>query len=210
MQRRSLLLIISALLAVVGVTGVFVYAKSPRSSAAVQTPTAPTSVPAASTPASPVATTPPAATAGLKIPNGELAVSVSVSPIASVAGYVEENSQIAIFDTYPTTGKNAVPSALKDVQHPTDDWATKLVVPHAQVLAVTPKSASSSTQSDPQSPLMITVAVSQADAQRLIHVAQTGRLYFALLSSTSAVAPDPGVDNQGVLGGLFNSNGAGR
>jgi pilus assembly protein CpaB len=57
---------------------------------------------------------------------------------------------------------------------------------------------------------MITVAVAQADAQRLIHVAQTGRLYFALLSGTSAVTPNVGVDNQGVLGGLFDSNGAGR
>src|SRR5690242_8430645 len=142
MQRRSFLLIISALLAIVGVVGVFVYAKSPRSSAAVQSPAAPSSAPVTAVPTTTApttaavttagVTTPPAATAGLKIPAGMMAVSVSVSPIASVAGYVEQDSQIAIFDTYPTTGKNAVPSALRDVQHPTDDWATKLVVPHAQ------------------------------------------------------------------------------
>lgn len=210
MQRRSLLLLISAVLAVVGVTGVFVYAKSPRSVAAVQTLTAPTSAPASTAPTTQAATTPPAATAGLAIPSGLMAVSVSVSPIASVAGYIEKDSRIAIFDTYPTTGKSAVPSALKDVQNPSDDWATRLVVPHAQVLAVTPKSANGATQSDPQGPLMITVAVGQADAQRLIHVAQTGRLYFALLTGSSKVAPRSGVDNQGVLGGLFDSNGAGR
>jgi pilus assembly protein CpaB len=57
---------------------------------------------------------------------------------------------------------------------------------------------------------MITVAVDQADAQRLIHVAQTGRLYFALLTGTSKIAPGSGVDNHGTLGGLFDSNGAGR
>lgn len=210
MQRRSLLLLISAVLAVVGVTGVFVYAKSPRSAAAVQTPTAPTSAPAPAAPTTPAATDPPAATAGLEIPSGLMAVSVSVSPIASVAGYVEKDSRIAIFDTYPTTGKSAVPSALKDVQNPTDDWATRLVVPHAQVLAVTPKSANGTPQSDSQGPLMITVAVGQADAQRLIHVAQTGRLYFALLTGSSNVAPRSGVDNQGDLGGLFDSNGSGR
>ncbi|HEU5008517.1 MAG TPA: RcpC/CpaB family pilus assembly protein [Jatrophihabitantaceae bacterium] len=209
MQRRSLLLLISAVLAVVGVTGVFVYAKSPRSAAAVQTPTAPTSAPVSAAPTTQAATTPPA-TAGLAIPSGLMAVSVSVSPIASVAGYLEKDSRIAIFDTYPSTGKSAVPSALKDVQNPTDDWATRLVVPQAQVLAVTPKSANGTAQSDSQGPLMITVAVGQADAQRLIHVAQTGRLYFALLTGSSKVTPRSGVDNQGVLGGLFDSNGAGR
>jgi pilus assembly protein CpaB len=209
MQRRSLLLIISAVLAVVGVTGVFVYAKSPRS-AAVQPATSPSSAPASAAPTTPAVTTPPAATAGLTIPNGLMAVSVSVSPIASVAGYLEKDSRIAIFDTYPTTGKAAVPSALKDVQNATDDWATRIVVPHAQVLAVTPKSTDGTTQSGSQGPLMITVAVDQADAQRLIHVAQTGRLYFALLTGTSKIAPGSGVDNHGTLGGLFDSNGAGR
>jgi pilus assembly protein CpaB len=210
MQRRSLLLIISAVLAVGGLTGVFVYAKSPRSDAAVQAATAPTPAPVSAAPTTPAATTPPAATAGLTIPSGLMAVSVSVSPIASVAGYVEKDSHIAIFDTYPTTGTSTVPSALKDVQHPTDDWATRLVVPQAQVLAVTPKSADGTAQADTQGPRMITVAVGQADAQRLIHVAQTGRLYFALLTGTSKVSPRSGVDNQGKLGGLFDSNGAGR
>jgi pilus assembly protein CpaB len=199
MPRRTLLLVVSAILVLVGVGGVVVYATS-----------APAGAPAAAQPptiAQPVLRKAPATPApqadptGLAVPPGMMAVSVSMSTIASVAGYVQKGSQIAVFDTYPTLDKATEPSGLKDVQAMTDDWATILVVPRARVLAVTPHAGTGPAQSD-QNTRMITVAVDQADAQRLIHVAQTGRLYFTLLTASSKVSPDPGVDNQGQLGRL--------
>jgi Flp pilus assembly protein CpaB len=200
MQRRTLLLIISAILVLVGVGGVIVYAAS-----------TPAGTPAAAQPpriASPIVSKAPATAApkarplGLAIPPGLMAVSVSMNTIGSVAGYVQKNSQIAVFDTYPTLDKDTSPSGLKTVQTKTDDWATTLLVASARVLAVTPRAGTGPAQSDPNV-RMITVAVSQIEAERLIHAAQTGRLYFALLTTGSKVSPDPGIDNQGRLGRLF-------
>jgi hypothetical protein len=39
------------------------------------------------------------------------------------------------------------------------------------------------------------VAVSQAEAERLIHGINPGTLYFALLNSTSKTDPGPGVND---------------
>lgn len=200
MQRRTLLLVISAILVLVGVGGVLVYAASTPASppAAAQPPKVTPPVPSRA----PATAAPKARPAGLAIPPGQMAVSVSMSTIGSVAGYVQKNSQIAVFDTYPTLDKDTSASGLKTVQIKTDDWATTLLVASARVLAVTPHAGTGPAQSDPNA-RMITVAVSQIDAERLIHVAQTGRLYFALLGTGSKASPDPGIDNQGRLGRLF-------
>jgi hypothetical protein len=51
--------------------------------------------------------------------------------------------------------------------------------------------------------LLVTVAVPQTDAERLIQVSQTGNLYLALLTSHSASTPAPGVDNHAKLAPVF-------
>jgi pilus assembly protein CpaB len=47
--------------------------------------------------------------------------------------------------------------------------------------------------------LMVTLAVSQADAERLIHGTQTGALYLALVNDSSVVKSGPGVDNDSLF-----------
>lgn len=206
MQRRAVLMIISAVLALVGVVGVYAYAKGPSRPAARPPAQPPAQAQAQPAPASATATPSPA-TAGLAIPPGLMAVAVTASPIAAVAGHLEENSQIAIFDTFPATGKAVTPSARKDAESTADNWVTRLLVPRATVLAVAARGTDSGQQnSQQQNGRMITVAVGQADAERLIHVAQTGRLYFALLTGTSKLTPGGGVDNQGGLGQLFGTD----
>ena len=44
--------------------------------------------------------------------------------------------------------------------------------------------------------LLVTVAATQQEAERLVHGTQTGALYLALLGDTSVVKPGPGVDNK--------------
>jgi pilus assembly protein CpaB len=41
---------------------------------------------------------------------------------------------------------------------------------------------------------VVTVAVTQNDAEKLIHGAQTGILYFALLTDSSDVKPGAGIN----------------
>ena len=152
-------------------------------------------------------------TSGLAIPAGELAVSIKMTADGDVAGYVQPGSQIAIFDTFILVdGKDAkdVPSGSKTGNGKNDNWATKLLLPRVDVLAVSQaapsgtKSGLSSSQSNANTAvLLITVAVAQADAERLIHIAQTGMPYAALLSDTSKTAAAPGVDNHHRLGSVF-------
>ena len=46
---------------------------------------------------------------------------------------------------------------------------------------------------------ILTVAVTQAEAERLVHAHAERPLYFGLLSSTSKTAPDPGVTNSNLF-----------
>jgi pilus assembly protein CpaB len=148
-------------------------------------------------------------TSGLAIPNGKVAVSVELTTSGDVAGYVQPGSQIAIFDTFILMDRGDAPSGSSTASDKKDNWATKLLLPRVDVLAVSQaaphdaKTGLDETGGASQQTLLVTVAVSQTDAERLIHVAQTGKPYAALLSDTSKSAPAPGVDNHNRLGPVF-------
>ncbi len=161
----------------------------------------------------------PAMTGGLPVPDGKMAVTVSLTVPADVAGFVRPGSKIAIFDTYTMVpGQPSMPSGggltknKEDVQH------TRILLPQVDVLAVgeygtgavapgasagAAPAGDTSTQQRPAggntNAITLTVAVTQAQAEKLVHGAQTGALYLALLSSTAAPTAGPGVDN----GSLF-------
>jgi len=141
-------------------------------------------------------------TSGLKIPDGKLAVSITVATDADVAGYVQPGSEIAVFDTYILL--DGKPAGTKENGKEDDNWATTLLLPRVPVLAVSQGVPDAETKPTAAQMLLVTVAVDQADAERLIHVRQTGNLYLALLSSRSVTAPTLGVDNHGKLGVLFD------
>lgn len=141
-------------------------------------------------------------TSGLKIPDGKLAVSITVATDADVAGYVQPGSEIAVFDTYVLLDGH--PGGSKQSTNKDDNWATTLLLPRVPVLAVSQGAPDGDSKPTATQQLIVTVAVDQADAERLIHVRQTGNLYLGLLTSRSVVAPSPGVDNHGRLGVLFD------
>lgn len=141
-------------------------------------------------------------TSGLKIPDGKLAVSITVATDADVAGYVQPGSEVAVFDTYILL--DGGPAGTKQSSKLDDNWATTLLLPRVPVLAVSQGVPDGDTKPTAAQQLIVTVAVNQADAERLIHVRQTGNLYLALLSSRSVTTPTLGVDNHGRLGVLFD------
>jgi pilus assembly protein CpaB len=145
-------------------------------------------------------------TGTLAIPSGMIAVTIQVCLPEAVAGYVHLGSQVAVFDTYALHGSLSDSSGCQGSHAQQAPAArTRMVLPKAQVLAVGSAAAnaqattttstnsgvlsggntSSSTANSSQGPVLVTLAVTQANAERLILVSQTGLPYLALLTGSS-------------------------
>jgi pilus assembly protein CpaB len=152
-------------------------------------------------------------TGALSIPSGMLAVSIQVCLPEAVAGYVHLGSQVAVFDTYLPHGTGTLSdSAGCQGQHAqqTQNARTRMVLPKAQVLSVGSAAAnaqqaataaanansggvfsggnssnSNAANSGQAVPVLVTLAVTQANAERLILLTQTGLPYLALLTTSS-------------------------
>jgi len=126
----------------------------------------------------------------ISMPKGKLAISVQLSDPARVAGFVRPGANVAVFLTGqpPATGGNA-PS-------PT----TKLLLPKVEVVAVgqttvrpTTTTTASGTETTEQIPTTIlTLAVSQEQAERVLVSGQGGTLAFGLLNDKSVTRETAG------------------
>jgi pilus assembly protein CpaB len=129
-------------------------------------------------------------TGTLPIPEGKLAVSVQLDDPARVAGFVGAGSRVAIFLTTGTGG---------------DSDETRLLLSNIEVIAAgqttqTPvTSASQPTEDLPKA--LLTLAVSQEEAQKIVYGSQHGQMHFGLLREDSEVtATVPGTS----AGNLFD------
>src|SRR5215469_5980290 len=142
----------------------------------------------------------------LPIPPGMVAVTLQSCVQQAVGNYITAGSQIAVFDTFVNgTRKSATGVACSQggASGGAQSIQTRMVMSKVLVLAVgegtaTPPSpptttadapATSSAGSTPGT-IYLTLAVSQADAERLIELGEGGSPYLALLSSTSAAKAD--------------------
>lgn len=133
-----------------------------------------------------------ARTGELIIPKDKLAVSVELGDPQRVAGFVVPGSEVAVFATVTpqATGGDAAKQEY-----------TRLLLARTSVIAVGPttlrtESSSNKEESKDEESVakaVLTLAVTQAEAERLVHGVQTGELYLALLSSTSKTGPGVGV-----------------
>ena len=148
----------------------------------------------------------------LTIPEGKLAVSVSLADPQGVAGFVTPGAEVAVFDTFnvgPASAGGAAPSGDRLTDGFDRNRATRLLLARVTVLAVGPDVEPEVKPAEPDdgkagppvTSVALTVAVSQADAERLIHAAETGSVWFALLSKTSRTAPSAGTDNRRLFTG---------
>jgi pilus assembly protein CpaB len=139
----------------------------------------------------------------LSIPKNQIAISVTLSPDANVAGYVSPRSQVIIF---VTTGLKLAPGQKLTKQITGDALTvTRTVVPTASVIATsaaaptdTVGDESSNTGSSSGSTL-ITLALTQKDAERVIQAEHIGQLSLGLLTADSHPVMDGGVVNAGVF-----------
>lgn len=130
----------------------------------------------------------------LPIKEGDMAISVQLTDPARVAGFVNPGSEVAIF--------------ANGTELATQEPYTRLLLERVTVLGVgstTPVSTTVKTEEGEETTeqlpkTLLTLSVSQADAQRVIYATRNGELAFGLLTSDSSVGPNPGVTSQNLFG----------
>lgn len=131
----------------------------------------------------------------LTIPDGSVAISISLTDTGRVAGFVAPGAHVAIFVN--TTPKNGDGKAT----------GSRLLLDDVPVIAVgatTAVSTPADTKAAPASsgaPLetLFTLAVTQDQAERIMLADAQGDLNFALLNDKSKVSPGPGVDSSNLF-----------
>ena len=149
-------------------------------------------------------------TGALAIPRGMVAVTISLCLPAAVAGYVQPGSEVAVFDTYSNSKSKTVQgNCIGSGSNQSSGGGlvlTRVVLPRVLVLSVGPapyagtngtsstsaNSTASSTDPTPSTSnqVLVTLAVDQADAERLILVTEAGVSYLALLTTSSQTGFD--------------------
>jgi len=125
----------------------------------------------------------------LPIPDGKIAVSVQLGDPARVAGFVTPGSNVAVFVTIARQGGQTT---------------TRLLLPVAQVIAVGPTTLTPAAAGDANKEALpralLTLALDQRNAEKLVFASQQGTVFFGLRNDKSKVAPDAGVS----AGNLFS------
>ena len=127
------------------------------------------------------------ATNGLAIPKGKIAISINLSDPSRVAGFVNPGDKVAIFLTAGTY--------------------SRLLLPNIQVIGAGTTTVTTTTTTDPngaqsteQLPkTLLTLAVSQADAEKVLFASSQGELAFGLLNDDSQVAPSQGASTKNLF-----------
>lgn len=132
----------------------------------------------------------PGSAGALPIPTGKIATSAQLGDPQRIAGFVKPGSEVAIFVTIgaaPEAGQPAVAGR-----------QTRLLLARVPVLAVGPTTLKPATGTDANKEAVptaiLTLALDQVQAQKLIYAVEHGRLYFSLLTKDSRIAPGPGTD----------------
>jgi pilus assembly protein CpaB len=124
------------------------------------------------------------AASGLTIPKGKIAISVNLSDPARVAGFVNPGDKVAIFMN-GSGGGGAF---------------TRLLLPNVEVIgagtttvvATTTTDATGAQTSESLPKTLLTLSVSQSEAERVLYASTNGELAFGLMNDDSQVAASKG------------------
>lgn len=142
----------------------------------------------------------------LVIPDDKMAVSVELTDWERVAGFVNPGSDVAIFLTAAAPIRR-----LPDGEEQTLSSVTRILLPRVPVIGVGTTSVSSRTvKSDTGEEVteevpktILTIAVTQAEAEKLILADRTTDLTFALLGDDTKSVDKPGVNPIDILPETF-------
>lgn len=157
------------------------------------------------------------ATAALVVPAGQVAITVELSDPGRVSSFLRPGSDIVIYDTFTARDAESgdfTPSGVGLASGESAVNATRVLLPAAEVLAVGAVTVSgqapppgaegdpdAATSAEAVPTALVTVAVTPADGQRLVHAAQTGTLYAGLLGEGAEIGNSTVEDRK-----LFASN----
>ncbi len=121
----------------------------------------------------------------LTLPDGQIAISVTLSDTGRVAGFVVPGDDVAIFLNGEIGGGNT---------------GVRLLLPRVKVIAIGSTTVISTTTTNPEGAqtteqlprTLFTLAVEQKDAEKIMLAATTGELSFGYLNDKSEVKPGPG------------------
>jgi pilus assembly protein CpaB len=140
----------------------------------------------------------------LTIPDDMLAVSVELTDPARVAGFVNPGSEVAIFASGDPEVYRPDGTTRKLAPY------TRLLLARVQVIGVGATSMAARTttsdgeQTTEQIPrTILTLAVNQEDAERVIYAARNGDLAFALRTEKSEAVDNPGVTAADIMPEIF-------
>ena len=132
----------------------------------------------------------------LTIPDGKLAISVNLTDPARVAGFVQPGAEVAIFLSAQPEATDLNTGATQTLPK-----FTRLLLPRVQVIGVgtttviptttTDEAGQQTTEQLPRT--LLTLALDQDEAERVIYASKNGEIAFGLLTDKSTVKSGPGV-----------------
>jgi pilus assembly protein CpaB len=138
------------------------------------------------------------ATAGLAIPQGKVALPLSLKHFKNAvdwAGYLQPNAQIAIFEAFTSAERPGQPPTPRGdglTLEPPNNQVARLLLDRVTVLAV---AKDPSAEADAAGAAIV-LAVDQKQSEKLIlGLANGAVLYPVLLTRDQVLAPSPGTDN---------------
>jgi pilus assembly protein CpaB len=130
--------------------------------------------------------------APLAVPEGLMAVSIAMEGPGKVGSFLRPGSQVAVFGTVTATATDPGGQPV---------LSSRVLLDRVLVLAIgdiTAASQSSATAESWQNTL-VTLAVDQTQAEKLVQASRTGSLYMALLADTTTLKPSAGVSEQNLF-----------
>lgn len=130
----------------------------------------------------------------LTIPDGLMAVTVELSDPARLAPFLRAGAEVAVFDTAQVSAGSSSASIP----------STRIVLERALVLGVGQTTVTQAAESQEGegsvSVALVTLAVTQSQAEVLVHAVQTGAIYFALLRDGTTVSSPRTITDSYVYG----------
>jgi len=122
---------------------------------------------------------------GLTIPKGRIAISVNLSDPARVAGFVNPGDKVAIFMNGSNPEGNFVRLLLPNIQVIGAGTTT--------MVATTKTDAAGAQTTDALPKTLLTLALTQHEAERVLFASNNGELAFGLTNTDSQIAASKGV-----------------
>lgn len=137
----------------------------------------------------------------IDVPDGQLAISITLGDPERVGNFVRPGSEIVIFNTYTSAEANT-----EGGEETAAGLTTRVLMPQITVLAVgdtttsAPATNPDGTQAAQTPSALLTLGVDQDQAERIIQASKTGSLYLGLLGDGTEIRTTNGTTDGNLFG----------